>query len=75
MVLTKKQKEAISKTPLHLGQSESNLNHFYWTDSKGNAWFTCKTVDILIEKGLLCYALKGITEDTTTVINKQQNQK
>lgn len=53
MKLTKKQKEALEEAPLYFGQSESNLNHFYWTNGKNNKWFQPRTIDKLKKLGLL----------------------
>lgn len=71
MSLTKKQKEAVKEAPLFLGQSESNLNYMFWTNSKCNKWFQCRTVRRLVELGKLQYATIGKygDEDETCVIN------
>ena len=53
MKLTPKQKEALSYTPLYLGWSEIDLNQCSWGSNWQKKSFTRKTIDSLMEKGLL----------------------
>ena len=66
MRLTKKQKEALEEAPLYFGQSESNLNHFYWTNGDNNKWWQPRTINALKDKGLLVphYDRLGRSDDS-----------
>lgn len=55
MRLTKKQKSALEEAPLYFGQSESNLNNFYWTNGNNDMWWQPRTIHALEEKGLLVH--------------------
>ena len=53
MKLTPVQKEALSHTPLFLCQSESNMNKITWMSNRQEKSYQRRTIDVLIEKGLL----------------------
>jgi len=55
MKISSVQKEALSKTPLFLTQSEYNLNRIVWTDNHITKDFKRSTIESLIKKGLLEY--------------------
>lgn len=55
MNITKVQKEALSKTPLFLTQSEYNLNRIVWTDNHITKDFRRSTIESLIKNDLLEY--------------------
>jgi len=74
MKLSKVQKEALDACPLFFGQSETNLNKFYWASDTSNRDFQPRTVQSLIEKGLVEFGKKGEFSEDRTVVYKVDDE-
>lgn len=72
MKISSVQKEALSKTPLFLTQSEYNLNRIVWTDNHITKDFKRSTIESLIKKGLLEYnrSLNGMDEPDHVILTQ-----
>lgn len=60
MRLTKTQKLAIENTPLYYTQSEHNLNCFCWVSDTIDKDFQLRTVNKLIELGVLVHPMNHV---------------